>query len=158
MDIDAPLPQNKSIQFSSDNTAGKSKRIVADLPVEAGDNLPWCVDTERLHFSQLMYFRRVEKYRPKTLSDVSGHQDILATINRFVEHNVRPRVFSILCSTALFIDLHSSAPSSSPSLWASGHGQDLHHSRSRATNLRQEHAPDGPRTKRLGRSWHRCCS
>lgn len=31
---------------------------------------------------------RVEKYRPNTLDDVSGHQDILATINRFVESNV----------------------------------------------------------------------
>lgn len=31
---------------------------------------------------------RVEKYRPNTLEDVSGHQDILATINKFVESNV----------------------------------------------------------------------
>lgn len=31
---------------------------------------------------------RVEKYRPNTLDDVSGHQDILATINRFVDANV----------------------------------------------------------------------
>ena len=31
---------------------------------------------------------RVEKYRPDTLDDVSGHQDILATINKFVESNV----------------------------------------------------------------------
>ena len=32
---------------------------------------------------------RVEKYRPDTLDDVSGHQDILATINKFVDTNVR---------------------------------------------------------------------
>lgn len=32
---------------------------------------------------------RVEKYRPDTLDDVSGHQDILATINRFVDTNVQ---------------------------------------------------------------------
>jgi replication factor C subunit 3/5 len=32
---------------------------------------------------------RVEKYRPDTLEDVSGHQDILATINKFVDTNVR---------------------------------------------------------------------
>ncbi|KAJ5272308.1 hypothetical protein N7478_007433 [Penicillium angulare] len=63
MDVDAP----KDIQFGSDNAAGK-KRTAADLPVEAQDNLPW-----------------VEKYRPESLDDVSGHQDILATINRFVE-------------------------------------------------------------------------
>lgn len=31
---------------------------------------------------------RVEKYRPDTFEDVSGHQDILATINKFVECNV----------------------------------------------------------------------
>lgn len=31
---------------------------------------------------------RVEKYRPESLDEVSGHQDILATINRFVEANV----------------------------------------------------------------------
>ena len=31
---------------------------------------------------------RVEKYRPDTIEDVSGHQDVLATINRFVECNV----------------------------------------------------------------------
>jgi len=31
----------------------------------------------------------VEKYRPDTLADVSGHQDIIATINKFVDANVR---------------------------------------------------------------------
>lgn len=35
---------------------------------------------------------RVEKYRPNTLDDVSGHQDILATINRFIEHNRLPHL------------------------------------------------------------------
>lgn len=35
------------------------------------------------------YHDRVEKYRPDTLDDVSGHQDILATINKFVDSNVR---------------------------------------------------------------------
>lgn len=43
MDVDAPPSKNKEILFSSDNTAGKQKRIVADLPVEAEDNLPWYV-------------------------------------------------------------------------------------------------------------------
>jgi hypothetical protein len=38
---------------------------------------------------------RVEKYRPDTLDDVSGHQDILATINRFVETNVRLLFLSV---------------------------------------------------------------
>ena len=36
------------------------------------------------------YFaRRVEKYRPNTLDDVEGHKDIIATINKFVDSNVR---------------------------------------------------------------------
>ncbi|CAI7599050.1 unnamed protein product [Penicillium palitans] len=70
MDVDAP----KDVQFSSENASGK-KRTVADLPVEAQDNLPW-----------------VEKYRPSSLDDVSGHQDILATINRFVETNRLPHL------------------------------------------------------------------
>ena len=34
------------------------------------------------------FFSRVEKYRPATLDDVSGHKDVLATINKFVEANV----------------------------------------------------------------------
>jgi replication factor C subunit 3/5 len=53
-----------------------------------------------------MYCHRVEKYRPSTLSDVSGHQDILATINRFVEHNVRPtasQLFYQPCSSLTFL-------------------------------------------------------
>ncbi|ERF69258.1 Replication factor C subunit 3 [Endocarpon pusillum Z07020] len=74
MEIDGLAPK-ESIQFSFENTAIKGKRIVADLPIEAEDNLPW-----------------VEKYRPNTLDDVSGHQDILATINRFVEHNRLPHL------------------------------------------------------------------
>lgn len=46
MDIDVPASKDKLIQFSSDNTAGKQKRIVADLPVEAEDNLPWYVGVQ----------------------------------------------------------------------------------------------------------------
>ncbi|KAJ5466576.1 Replication factor C subunit 3 [Penicillium diatomitis] len=71
MDVDAPT---KDVQFSSENASGK-KRTVADLPVQAQDNLPW-----------------VEKYRPSTLDDVSGHQDILATINKFIEKNRLPHL------------------------------------------------------------------
>ncbi|KAK8077053.1 hypothetical protein PG996_003223 [Apiospora saccharicola] len=72
MDVDAP--PSKDIMFSSDNTA-KGKRSAANLPVEAEDSLPW-----------------VEKYRPETLDDVSGHQDILATINKFVDTNRLPHL------------------------------------------------------------------
>ncbi|KAK8095054.1 hypothetical protein PG997_001739 [Apiospora hydei] len=72
MDVDAP--PSKEIMFSSDNTT-KGKRSAANLPVEAEDSLPW-----------------VEKYRPETLDDVSGHQDILATINKFVDSNRLPHL------------------------------------------------------------------
>ncbi|KAI4136515.1 MAG: hypothetical protein L6R39_007752 [Caloplaca ligustica] len=74
MDVDAP-PVKESITFSSANTNAKGKRSAANLPVEAEDSLPW-----------------VEKYRPDTLDDVSGHQDILATINKFVESNRLPHL------------------------------------------------------------------
>ncbi|KAJ6107111.1 hypothetical protein N7523_008434 [Penicillium sp. IBT 18751x] len=70
MDVDAP----SKVQFTSDNASGK-KRTAADLPISALDNLPW-----------------VEKYRPSSLDDVSGHQDILATINRFIEANRLPHL------------------------------------------------------------------
>ncbi|KAK4131620.1 P-loop containing nucleoside triphosphate hydrolase protein [Trichocladium antarcticum] len=71
MDIDVP---SKGITFTSNNTA-KGKRSAANLPVEAEDSLPW-----------------VEKYRPVSLDDVSGHHDILATINKFVDSNRLPHL------------------------------------------------------------------
>ncbi|KAF8861508.1 P-loop containing nucleoside triphosphate hydrolase protein [Acephala macrosclerotiorum] len=74
MDVDAPVERD-TITFSSDNTNSKGKRSAANLPVEAEDTLPW-----------------VEKYRPDTLEDVSGHQDILATINKFVDTNRLPHL------------------------------------------------------------------
>ncbi|THW83692.1 activator 1 subunit 3 [Aureobasidium pullulans] len=73
MDVDAPATQ-PSIQFSSKSDE-KGKRSAANLPVELQDTLPW-----------------VEKYRPNTLDDVSGHQDILATINKFVDSNRLPHL------------------------------------------------------------------
>ena len=71
---DAPS-KNTDITFSSAATENKGKRSAANLPVEAEDNLPW-----------------VEKYRPASLADVSGHQDILATINKFVDSNRLPHL------------------------------------------------------------------
>ncbi|KAK5125533.1 hypothetical protein LTR85_000644 [Meristemomyces frigidus] len=70
---DAPKA-TADIQFSS-ATDTKGKRSAANLPVEAEDTLPW-----------------VEKYRPASLADVSGHQDILATINKFVDTNRLPHL------------------------------------------------------------------
>ncbi|EMC97039.1 hypothetical protein BAUCODRAFT_147217 [Baudoinia panamericana UAMH 10762] len=71
---DAPKVTS-DIQFSAANTDTKGKRSAANLPIEAEDNLPW-----------------VEKYRPASLSDVSGHHDILATINKFVDSNRLPHL------------------------------------------------------------------
>ncbi|OKP12253.1 Replication factor C subunit 3 [Penicillium subrubescens] len=81
MDVDAPP---KDVQFSSENASGK-KRTAADLPIQAQDNLPW-------YGILIMVEVLVEKYRPNTLDDVSGHQDILATINKFVEKNRLPHL------------------------------------------------------------------
>lgn len=75
MDMDDAPKASKDIHFSAANTDSKGKRSAANLPVEAEDTLPW-----------------VEKYRPASLSDVSGHQDILATINRFVDTNRLPHL------------------------------------------------------------------
>ena len=62
--------------FSARNTSNKGKRSAANLPIEAEDSLPW-----------------VEKYRPDTLDDVAGHQDILATINKLtIELNRRQSI------------------------------------------------------------------
>lgn len=85
MDVDAP---SKDVQFSSENASGK-KRTAADLPIQALDNLPWYGIFRWWKKPLLISSVRVEKYRPNTLDDVSGHQDILATINKFIEKNVR---------------------------------------------------------------------
>ncbi|KAJ2919482.1 hypothetical protein MD484_g867, partial [Candolleomyces efflorescens] len=54
----------------------KGKAKAADQDARTGDdNLPW-----------------VEKYRPVTLDDVVSHQDITATINRFIEKNRLPHL------------------------------------------------------------------
>ncbi|TGO14314.1 hypothetical protein BTUL_0055g00640 [Botrytis tulipae] len=75
MEIDVAPNASDSMIFGADATTSKGKRSAANLPVEAEDSLPW-----------------VEKYRPDTLEDVSGHQDILATINKFVDTNRLPHL------------------------------------------------------------------
>ncbi|CAK7201700.1 Subunit of heteropentameric Replication factor C (RF-C) [Sporothrix eucalyptigena] len=72
MDVDPPA--DASIKFSASESKGK-RSTAANLPVEAEDSLPW-----------------VEKYRPVSLDDVSGHHDILATINKFVDSNRLPHL------------------------------------------------------------------
>ncbi|OAA63030.1 activator 1 subunit 3 [Cordyceps fumosorosea ARSEF 2679] len=74
MDVDsAPTVSNDAL-FSADASKGK-RSTAANLPVEAEDTLPW-----------------IEKYRPESLDDVEGHQDILATINKFVDANRLPHL------------------------------------------------------------------
>ena len=88
MDIDGPAPST-DIKFSSE--AKQGKRSAANLPVEAEDSLPWYV-FPRQRVPMLTTHTRVEKYRPATLADVSGHQDILSTINKFVDSNRLPHL------------------------------------------------------------------
>lgn len=40
-EMDVDVQPSKDIQFSSDKNSGKTKRLTANLPVEAEDNLPW---------------------------------------------------------------------------------------------------------------------
>ena len=90
---------------------------------------------------------RVEKYRPNTLDDVSGHQDILATINKFVDTNVRDSKSTI--NSPKWKTLTSEqAITTSASLWSTRHGQNIYHSSFSQTDLRkQEHAADGSRAE-----------
>lgn len=44
-DVDMDSTAQTAMKFSSDNTNTKGKKIVADLPIGAEDNLPWYVTT-----------------------------------------------------------------------------------------------------------------
>lgn len=89
-------------------------------------------------------FGRVEKYRPDTIEDVSGHQDILATINRFVECNVR----FFLADIQAYI-LRLSAIATSTPLRPSWNWQNIHDPSPCETDIRgQKHATDGTGTER----------
>ncbi|KAI9890133.1 MAG: hypothetical protein M1814_004414 [Vezdaea aestivalis] len=75
MEMDEGNGEHNDIVFSSHNLSSKGKRSAANLPVAAEDSLPW-----------------VEKYRPDSLEDVSGHKDILVTINKFIDSNRLPHL------------------------------------------------------------------
>ncbi|KAL5352857.1 Subunit of heteropentameric Replication factor C (RF-C) [Pseudogymnoascus australis] len=93
MDVDAPVDtENNAVSFSSKQTA-QGKRSAANLPVEAEDTLPW-----------------VEKYRPDTLEDVSGHQDIIATINRFTSTvlALARRIYGVKNMRQMVLELNAS--------------------------------------------------
>ena len=102
MDVD-DAPIKESVTFSSDNTNAKGKRSAANLPVEAEDSLPWWLPTLLLLSRFQAYHYRVEKYRPDTLDEVSGHQDILATINKFVDTNVDILGFHAICHRLMIV-------------------------------------------------------
>lgn len=107
----------------------------------------WCIRKQADEGS-----KRVEKYRPDTLDDVSGHQDILATINKFVDSNVRPpQSFSSSAMTqAQMLTIFETATPPSPPLRSPRNRQNIHDPRPRTTHLRrQEHATNGSRTQRL---------
>ncbi|KAI5780284.1 P-loop containing nucleoside triphosphate hydrolase protein [Peziza echinospora] len=74
MEID-DMDAGSKVTFGSKDMEKGKKRTAADLPVTIGDNLPW-----------------VEKYRPHSLDDVTGHEDILNTINKFVDTNRLPHL------------------------------------------------------------------
>ncbi|KAL7420486.1 Subunit of heteropentameric Replication factor C (RF-C) [Cryptotrichosporon argae] len=77
MDIDAPvkpLPPANAMSALMANAKGKAKEVVAQQ-VDDREGLPW-----------------VEKYRPVTLDDVVSHQDITATIEKFIEAGRLPHL------------------------------------------------------------------
>jgi len=94
---------------------------------------------------------RVEKYRPNTLDDVEGHQDILATINKFVDTNVHSQPY-------FFARKDNSNPTeitAFTTVRSAGNWQDLNSSSPRTTNIRQQkYASDGLRAQRFRRQRH----
>ena len=73
------------------------------------------------------------------MDDVSGHQDIIATINKFVEANV-----SVV--EASYSDRTDLSPAIAPfaTVWTTRHRKNIDGARPRPQNLRsQEHATDG---------------
>ena len=79
------------------------------------------VTLELTSFRTLSEHSRVEKYRPDTLDDVSGHQDILATINRFVETNVITPIMSERSKAD-----ETTAITTSPPLWPARHRENVY--------------------------------
>ncbi|KHJ30979.1 putative replication factor c subunit 3 protein [Erysiphe necator] len=67
--------ESSSAKFTAELQDVNGKKSSTILPIVDEDNLPW-----------------VEKYRPDTLADLSGHQDILATVSKFVETNRLPHL------------------------------------------------------------------
>ncbi|RKF80469.1 Replication factor C subunit 3 [Golovinomyces cichoracearum] len=78
MEVDETSDVNISdLNLETSDIRGKGRATNSSIGAE--DNLPW-----------------VEKYRPDTLADMSGHQDILTTISKFVETNARSRLPHLL--------------------------------------------------------------
>lgn len=151
MDVDAS-PARDSVMFSSDNTNSKGKRSAANLPVEAEDSLPWWVLLDYFGSMTLIFVCRVEKFRPDTLEDVSGHQDILATINKFVDTNVCFPTAHEAHSAMLTCTIETPSP---PSLWPAWYRQNFHYSCLSPSNLwSEEYATNGSGAQCFRRPWH----
>ncbi|RHZ86866.1 hypothetical protein Glove_43g13 [Diversispora epigaea] len=75
MDIEEEGERSPSpIRFSS-SAKGKSKLKYEGVPPTGKDNLPW-----------------VEKYRPQTLEEIVSHEDVVSTIERFIEKDRVPHL------------------------------------------------------------------
>ena len=88
----------------------------------------------------------MEKYRPDTLDDVSGHQDILATINKFIDSNVclKEIVKERMTGTDTLVETATSSP-----LWSTRHRQNVHHLGSGKANIwQQEYETNGSGAER----------
>ena len=83
---------------------------------------------------------RVEKYRPDSLDDVSGHQDILATINKFVDTNVYTLGFHAICHGLM----NTIAITTPATLWPTRHRQNINSTRIGTAHLwQQKYEADG---------------
>lgn len=93
---------------------------------------------------------RVEKYRPSSLDDVQGHQDILATINKFIDTHV-----SLPLIIALYRWKHSKhkplpAFTTSSSLWSTRYRKNDDDSGPGETDIwKQKYAANGAGVERF---------
>ena len=95
----------------------------------------------------------MEKYRPDTLADVSGHQDIIATINKFVDANVRHHGQDEEISAAADTCIEITA---SAALWPAWYRKDIDSSSASKEDIRkEEHATNGVGAQRIRRQRYR---
>lgn len=138
MDVDGPASEDP-VLFGSNSTASKGKRIVADLPVEAEDNLPWQVSA---HFHST------------TADCQTGWRNTVLTPSmmcQVIKIFLPPSTdsLSITCyNPCLWMDLElilKSAITSPPIIRSTRNWQDIYDSCSCSKDLWcEEHAANGP--------------